>query len=241
MNSPRIDFLIIGAAKCATTSFQHYLSQHPDIYMPMNCGVNQETGYFLKPGAEAIKGLSNDVIRRDVERIFENFQGQRVVGERSTDYSKHPLRTVEFERIRAHNPRMKFLYFVGDPLRRVERLYLHHLRRSPANTNPDFEKELAKNRFYYEQVCSYYLQARRYVDFFGPTSMKVIDVDGLQNGVAGALSEIFNFLKVRDLPLRDTDRRYNVNDGEHKDVGGKIPREMEVALREDYLKLKGLS
>ena len=72
----KIDFLIIGSAKCATTSFHYYLGQHPDIYMPFNCGINHESGYFLKPGSEQIKGLTNDMIRKDVEPSTKTCQGR---------------------------------------------------------------------------------------------------------------------------------------------------------------------
>ncbi|GEM_PF-5049276 len=211
MSLQRIDFLIIGAAKCASTSFHHYLNSHPDIFLPKNCGINQETGYFLKPGKESIKGVSNDMIRKDAERIFDEYRGERVVGERSTDYSKYPFRTVDFDGIRSHNPEMKFLYLVGDPSEKLKKLYCHHRLRNPLNTDPDFQAEMAGQASYYEQVFSYHMQVKRYGDIFGWENIRIVNIDGLAGGAGKILSKIFRFLNVRDWPMNIAEKKFNVN------------------------------
>src|SRR5438270_865872 len=40
-----IDFAIVGAHKCATTSLYHFLRQHVDIYLP----EIEENSFFTKP------------------------------------------------------------------------------------------------------------------------------------------------------------------------------------------------
>ena len=37
------NFLIVGAAKSGSTSLYQYLSQHPEVFMP----VNKEPNYFV--------------------------------------------------------------------------------------------------------------------------------------------------------------------------------------------------
>lgn len=234
MNLPQIDFLIIGAAKCATTSFHHYLSAHPDIFLPMRHGINQETGFFLAAGEESIKGVTNDMIRKDVQRIFDDYREESTVGERATDYSKFPLRTVDFAKIKTHNPRMKFLYFVAEPVERVKKLYRHHLRRNPANTDPDFRLEMEKSGLYYECVCSYFAQAKRYVDFFGEESIRIIDVNRLEDNLSRILPDIFRFLDVREYPVKILGKKFNVNACEASLADCRLPRPMEERLRQDY-------
>lgn len=236
--APKIDFLIIGSAKCATTSFHHYLNQHPDIYLPVDCGVNHETGYFLKPGDQCIKGLTNEMIRKDVGRMFENYNQEKIVGERSTDYSKFPFRTVDFARIKAHNPSMKFLYFVADPIKCLKKIYRHNLRHHPEATEADFERELDKNGRYYEKVCSYYFQLKPYLAYFGPGNLRVIDIDQLDGRIDDVLSHIFHFLGVRLLTVKNTNLRYNVNEVQRSEGELRIPSSMRSRVEADFKRLR---
>ena len=58
--NPVINFVvIIGSAKCGTTSLHKYLNFHPDIYMPSGVGINDETGLFLVNKDQKIKSLGN--------------------------------------------------------------------------------------------------------------------------------------------------------------------------------------
>lgn len=240
MKELRIDFLIIGAAKCATTSYQFYLRQHPDIYMPARMGINHETGFFLKPGAEQVKGVTNDMIRRDCGRMFEGYAGQPCIGERSTDYAKHPFRTVDFAGIQDNNPRMKILYFVASPHERLIKLYRHHLRHRPAFTAASLGVELEKEGEYYQKVCSYHFQLRRYLDTFGPASIRVVQVDSTGNGIAARVMAIQRFLGVAEIPPPEAEKRHNVNPGTSVAFGGVIPPGILNALAEDYARLNEL-
>ena len=40
------NFIVVGAAKAGTTSLHHYLSQHPEIFLP----EKKESYYFLSSG-----------------------------------------------------------------------------------------------------------------------------------------------------------------------------------------------
>jgi hypothetical protein len=238
MRVPKIDFLIIGAAKCATTSFHHYLNQHPEIYLPLHHGINHETGYFLIPGDEQIKGLTNDMIRKDVNLVFNNYQGESLVGERSTDYTKSPFRTVDFEKINSHNSRMKFLFFVREPITKLKKLYFHHLKNRPEQTESSFEKELEKANGYYEKVSSHYYQVQFYYNQFDPQNIRVINIEKFDEHPREIMSKIFRFLDVSDY-LINTKLKYNINVLNKKSAEDRleIPPALEERLKEDFSRL----
>lgn len=177
------------------------------------------------------------MIRKDVDIIFENYRDEKVVGERSTDYSKHPFRTVDFDKIKSHNPRMKFIYFVGDPIVRLKKLYWHHLKRNPVNTDSDFKSEMEKNGLYYECIYSYYTQVKRYVDSFDPENIKIINIDRLDNRIGEILSEFFRFLNVRDYTVKIIDKKFNVNVIDQNAIDLRLPQQMEERLKQDFLML----
>ena len=86
------NFLIVGAAKSGSTSLYKYLSQHPEVFMP----VNKEPNYFV---AEYQQKMSKDSpnYKRSLNRmVFEKLEyynlykdvstKQKIIGEASVTY-----------------------------------------------------------------------------------------------------------------------------------------------------------
>jgi hypothetical protein len=201
LRSPRIGFVVIGAAKCGTTSLHHYLSQHPGLYLPDDIGVNSETGYFLEHSDQDIKGLTNRRIRMDLgdrelfETIYAGHDGSALLGEESTDYTKRPYRTVEIDRMRRHNRRMKLIMMIRDPYDRVVSHYQHYLRRRPETMLPSFAEEIRANPMYGD-ISRYHFQLEPYLDRFGARRILLVRLEDLASDHAGTMSRIFGFLGV---------------------------------------------
>ncbi|MDG4649620.1 sulfotransferase [Roseibacterium sp. SDUM158017] len=103
------DFCIIGAAKCATTSLNGYLSQHPAIFMnPLKEPNYFSTDAHLARGDEWYMGQYADAT-----------PGQ-ICGEASTSYTRHPVCRGTAARIARANPTMKLVYIVRSPVIRVQ-------------------------------------------------------------------------------------------------------------------------
>ncbi|MFZ4522030.1 MAG: sulfotransferase domain-containing protein [Bacteroidales bacterium] len=94
------DFLIAGAAKSGTSSLIADLKQHPDIYTP---GV--ELDYF------------SNFYMKGIDWYCSKFtHPEKVQGEKSTSY----LYQIQcHQRIFNHNPRMKLILLLREPVRRA--------------------------------------------------------------------------------------------------------------------------
>ena len=82
----RVDFFVVGAARCGTTSLYNYLNQHPEIFLPKIKELNHfsevessEQSDYKKPkndqeyhtkiikSSEIYKGLFNDAKENHVK------------------------------------------------------------------------------------------------------------------------------------------------------------------------------
>jgi hypothetical protein len=108
------EFMLIGGAKCGTTSFSTYLPSHPQV---KNCQIkepnfwswqlctrSQYQGLFVNP-----------------EPISEPKPDQQVSGEYSTSSLIHPLVP---RRVRARLPNLKIIVLLRNP---VDRAYSHYI------------------------------------------------------------------------------------------------------------------
>lgn len=87
------NFIIVGVAKAGTTSFYHYLSQHPDVFMstpkePRFFAYLADPRRFTGPGDERV--WSRAVTEHDAYRsLFSKAEGARAIGEASVIYLPH--------------------------------------------------------------------------------------------------------------------------------------------------------
>ena len=109
------NFLVIGAAKSATTSLCGVLGRHPQVFM---CDP-KEPHFFSRPECYA-RGI------RWYEGLFDGAGPAIAVGEGSATYT-HPLfARLASERIAATLPETRLIYCVRHPLRRIESHWVHH-------------------------------------------------------------------------------------------------------------------
>jgi hypothetical protein len=110
----KIDFFIIGAPKCGTTSLVEYLSSHPDIYF----SKIKEPHYFSTdfPGYQ---------VKQDYESFistcfpFEN-ENEMIYGEGSVFYL---YSAVAIKNILNYNPNAKFIIMLRNPIDLVYSLH----------------------------------------------------------------------------------------------------------------------
>ena len=81
------NFLIVGAAKCGTSSLHNYLNQHPDVFMP---SYNKQ-GIKVKEPRFLIKDLVKNRLRNGVwdlksyQALFNNVVNEKAIGEYKED------------------------------------------------------------------------------------------------------------------------------------------------------------
>jgi hypothetical protein len=99
----RPDFVIAGAARCGTTALHEYLSQHPRVFMP----VLKEPGFFSVDLPGGVSTLE------EYRSLFAAAPAEVLTGEASTQYL---YSRVAIERLAAHNPRVKVIVILRNPV-----------------------------------------------------------------------------------------------------------------------------
>ena len=111
------DFLIIGAAKSATTTLYEYLTRQQAIFM----SPEKEPCYFSHDDVYA-KG--EDWYRS----LFAGARDDQICGEASTTYSRWPQYPHAAERIARAIPQARFIYVMRHPVERIYSFYGHRMR-----------------------------------------------------------------------------------------------------------------
>jgi Sulfotransferase domain len=185
------NFFVIGAAKCGTTSLAAYLAQHPEIHV----SPVKEPRFFAR--AESGHPFPGRRVgsRAEYEALFDSDAPAR--GEASAAYSQHPRRAGVAARIRELIPDARFIYLVGDPIRRVESHYVQTVAEEGE------ERPIAEVLGNIEDPCHpaicpgrYAQQLHQYLSLFPEDQLLVIDRDELLEHRGPTLSEVFAFLGV---------------------------------------------
>jgi hypothetical protein len=187
---PLPDFVIIGAAKSATSLLANYLKRHPQVFF---C-PKKEPLFFAY---ERFYGQGFEPYRQ----LFAGARSDQLCGEASTDYTRYPQVTGVPERLAAANPRMKLIYIMRHP---VDRAYSHYVHR--------YTKELHHNtpitRDFTEHVKSdpmcidgslYAVQLDQYLKYFPMASILPLATEDFRNDLGGTLARVYQFLGIEVL------------------------------------------
>jgi hypothetical protein len=185
------NFFVIGAAKCGTTSLASYLAQHDEIHLsPVN-----EPRFFAAPDPHRPFPGRRIGERSEYEALFASEAPLR--GEVCGAYSQHPWRAGVAQRIHALVPDARFVYLVGDPIRRVESHYVQTVAeegetRAIGEALGDIEDPQ------HPAICPgrYAQQLDQYLALFDRERVLVVDQDDLLARRQQTLSRVFAFLGV---------------------------------------------
>lgn len=199
------DFLIVGAARSATTSLHHYLKSYDEISMPVKepwffSYVNNPPRYS-SPGAYDVIYKLEDYIA-----IYKNIPGGRIIGEASPSYLYTYGTTIRNIKdvYGSFYQKLKIIIILRNP---IERAYSHFMMHKRGYREPlDFEEALAPETIaarlrsnwdiFYDYVgCGLYCaQVKSYIEEF--PRVKVLLYDDLAGDPRNALRELCEFLCV---------------------------------------------
>lgn len=209
------NFLLIGAAKCGTTSLAHYLDQHPEIFM----SPEKEPRFFAE---EFHTKFANGPVRKgsirpimtlsEYELLFQDVTTEKAIGEASTEY-------IFFEetpkRIKALIPDVKLIAVLRNPIERAFSAYCYQRRDSVETLS--FEqalededrrrKEYWRPGWLYKTAGYYYQQVSRYYEFFEPDQFRIYLFEELNQYPMEMLKDIFMFLEVNSSFQGDLSRK----------------------------------
>jgi len=172
--------LIVGAAKCGTTSLHEYLDRHPEVAM----SHEKELDFFVEEKSWG----------RGVEWYASQFADARVRGESSPSYTVFPRYRGVPERIRHVVPEAKLIYLVRDPIDRIVSHFLHRQVVRPGAIEDAFAD--AGRREGLVAPSRYWLQLERYLEHFAHEQILVVDSDDLRARRDETLARVFGFLGV---------------------------------------------
>ena len=206
------NFVVVGAAKCGTTSLWHYLSQHPDIYLPRR---RKELHHFAADEIRANSAGPGD--GRALEDLcatwddylaeFAEAGGQAAVGDVSPSYFAYPQSAAAIRR-RLGEPRIVLI--LREPVQKAFSQY-SHLLRDGRETLPFWEALQAEPErrakgwgalWRYVAGGLYAQPAATFLDSFGRDRVLVLFFEDMVRDQAAAMRQLFAFLSVDpDVPV----------------------------------------
>ena len=212
INLPNL--LIVGAAKCGTTSLHNYLKQHPDIFM----SKQKEPHFLINSDIGEDRIHKAITVLEDYEDMFKTNSIYKYKGESSVMYLAFPEFSIK--NIKKYlDPDVKIIIMLRNPVERAFAGYLHNLRYNPSE-NLSFEEAFEKSeaRYYQERditpdtrylhVGNYYSQVESFMSMFNDNVL-VIMYEDYVNNIDLCLANVFDFLDIDKISV-DTSRRHMV-------------------------------
>uniref|UniRef100_UPI00404B8713 sulfotransferase family protein n=1 Tax=Gelidibacter sp. TaxID=2018083 RepID=UPI00404B8713 len=186
----KVNFIIIGAAKSATTSLCDALSFHPDV-----CICHPKEPQFF----------SKTDWRLHLDTYHQLFtKTAKLYGEGSTNYSKFPSFNKHIHSdIYEYNPEMKIIYIIRNPIDRIKSQYIHMYKRGH-ETIKDINEAIRLNSGYIN-YSKYAMQIEPYIAQFGPSNVKILIFDDYIKNPQNVFNIVCDFLKIKQIAI-DSDR-----------------------------------
>jgi hypothetical protein len=226
----RVDFMMIGAQKCGTTSIAAQLAAHPQVCF---C-KEKEPGYFHQT-EDWRAGLDG------YHALYDPRPGQ-LLGEASTYYTFFPEFRGTAERLYEYNPSLKLIYVMRQPVERIISHYSHNFVREIDTRPPD---EAVFREPNYLNRSRYAVQIRPYLELFGPENVLLLIFEEYTAGQIPTLYRIADFLGIDPAPFDATDttpqhqtvgqpylRSEAVRNFTHTDVFQKMRNVVPAAIRQ---------
>ncbi len=222
--TPFPNFLVVGAAKCGTTSLYHYLVRHPQVYMcpikepnhfstdidPVNFSpeykqIEKEKRINIKEYVNSdfrVKHWGSYVHdREDYTKLFRFAKDKKAIGEISNSYL---FSAVAAKNIHDEFPEMKIVMVLRNPVERVYSHYLANLRdgKTILSFRKELEKDAAKTEkgwaisHTYLEMGLYHDQVQRYLQLFPENQIRIYLYDDLKKDTPGLVRNLFAFLGI---------------------------------------------
>ncbi len=197
-NKFKIDFIGIGAAKCATTWVYRRLLEHPQICGPyikeISFFLTRKYPLYSQKYFENKKILANDGIKSYLS-YFSHCKPDSIKGEFSVSYITDPKSA---ELIKHYFPDVKIIVCLRNPVKRAFSLYNYARDFIKKEKNETFEKALENNPDIYIDGGMYYQQLKRYFNLFPKKNIGIFLIDDIKKDPKLFMQDIFRFLEVSD-------------------------------------------
>lgn len=179
--------LIIGAAKCGTTSLFNYLAEHPQI----SACSQKEPRFFSRnfsKGFEYYQSLWdwNPTIHKIALEATPNYT--RVTSPKVSNAAENIAKMQA-----ATNTKFKFIYLMRDPIERIESHYTHA---QITGTEPRIKPISEEINSEIIDISRYAMQIEEYYKRFSRDSILLLKFDELKFDPANLLRKVCQFLDI---------------------------------------------
>lgn len=180
-----IDFIIIGAAKSATTWLQTQLQSDPEVYMP-----DPELHYFSR---EYDRGSDWYLSQFD-----EEGRG-KTVGEKSNSYLYESDAAV---RLHEHLPHAKLIAQLRNPVERAYSNYCMLFRRGEVGADIETYLDPSRGENLSMVVAGDFAShLQTYIDLFGREKLLILFFEGVKSDPAAQMAQVRDHLGLPPRPL----------------------------------------
>jgi len=208
MKAFQVDFFVVGAARCGTTSLYNYLNQHPQIYLPNIKELNYFSNVESKDYSVYKKPYKNEHYHTKIIKsydiykgLFESANDNQVKGDISPSYF-WDMQTAQ--RIFEHNPNAKIIISLRNPVYRAFSHYIMNFGIGHEKHNSFDEALKAKRKpiwgggNLYLELSSYYDPVISYYKLFKKENIHLLIFEDWTENKDETLFEIFDFLDVKN-------------------------------------------
>ncbi|MBN1271990.1 MAG: sulfotransferase [Candidatus Aminicenantes bacterium] len=215
------NFLIVGAAKCGTSSIAQYIEQHPQAFIPKV----KEPMFFSSSFYQ--RKVSGDPLYTEAQKkllvrtweeyrsLFRDVKKEKAVGEASTPYLYLYQETIP--KIKEYLKDPKIIIMLRNPADRAFSAYSHILRDTGWNMSFDRCIRLEKERIeagwdtihHILRAGFYYRQVKAYLEAF--SHVRIFLFDDLYRDAAGLMKEVYRFLGIDEHFSPDLEVRWNIS------------------------------
>lgn len=180
-----LDACLVGAQKCGTTSLAAWLDLHPQV-----CHSTEKEPFFwdVDRSAPEVDGY--------FRTLFPHHQTGQLRIEASTTYAMHPQITGVPARLHEHNPSMRILYMVRDPVDRVESHLVH--RYLKGRIDEPSVRDVLTDPIYLDR-SRYGLQLTQYLEVFARNAIHIVVLEELLAQPERVLGDVERFLGIEVL------------------------------------------
>src|SRR5687768_13206013 len=213
------NLLIVGAAKCGTSSLHKYLEQHPEIFMSKvkepRFITSQVTPFPLNgPGDDKVEAW---YVKKydDYLKLFEGAESYPIAGESSADTLYFYKGSIPVIKQYLGDP--KIIIMLRNPVKRAFSAYQHLVRdlREDLSFEDGLKEESNRIRnnweliYHYTAVSMYYDSVKAFLENF--SSVKIILTEDQEKRPQQSIRDIFRFLEVDPNCDVNTEIRYNMS------------------------------
>jgi hypothetical protein len=195
--SLKLDFVIIGAQKAATTTLFNILVKHPAL-----SGHKKKEAHFFSEYNDWKNHFGEYAAQFDQAPGLRYFEASPSY----TAFPGFPNKKV-WESLHEHNPDLKCIYLVREPMGRIISAYRHLFERGYTDLNIE---DCLIHQPYLIRVSRYYTQIIPYIRKFGRDKVMIIDFEDFNKQRRNVMTDLCNFLEIDHSGLGDYENsRFN--------------------------------